>query len=189
MARGTTKKIVVAINKPGRKAATALTSALQEQREEARQTLLKAKGTRSHRAFDIIPNRYSASALELFLVQKGLTEGWSLSTTWGIFSVFKDMWKNAKGETYRGPYHCNEGTGVVTGNPALSAAAQDMMEVLKNNEGAEGGSRNHASAMTIEDMQKLMAWSYSQCPDRIVSHVRQHQENAKIFIAQNKEIK
>ncbi|KAG1720901.1 hypothetical protein EDB19DRAFT_1835760 [Suillus lakei] len=221
MARGTTKKIAAAINKPGQKAATALASALQEQREEARQTLLKAKGTRSQytghlewgrwfltdvveqkrtaqaegthsqadgesdidgysRAFDIIPNRYSASALELFLVQKGLMEGWSLSTMWGIFSAFKDMWKNAtphkyysKGETYCGPYHCDEGTGVVTGNPALSAAAQDMMEVLKNNEGAEGGSRNHALAMTIEDMQKLMAWSYSQCPDGIVSHIRQ----------------
>ncbi|KAG1733448.1 hypothetical protein EDB19DRAFT_1639699 [Suillus lakei] len=214
MARGTTKKIAAAVNKPGRKAATALASALQEQREEARQTLLKVKGTRSQYTghleqgrrfltdiveqkrtaqaegthsqadgesdidgysctFNIIPNRYSASALELFLVQKGLMEGQSLSTTWGIFSVFKDMWKNVKGETYRGPYHCDEGTGVVTGNPALSAAAQDMMEVLKNNEGAEGGSRNHASAMTIEDMQKLMAWSYSQCPDGIVSHVWQ----------------
>lgn len=79
----------------------------------------------------------------------------------------------SKGETYHGPYHCNKGTGVVTGNPALFTAAQDMMEVLKNNEGAEGGSRNHVSAMTIEDMQKLMAWSYSQCPDGIVSHVHQ----------------
>ncbi|KAG2744252.1 hypothetical protein P692DRAFT_20820987 [Suillus brevipes Sb2] len=110
--------------------------------------------------FDIIPNKYLVSALELFLVQKGLTKGWSLSTTWGIFSAFKDMWKNVKGKTYRSPYHCDKGTGVVTGNPALSAAAQDMMEVLKNNEGAKGGSRNHASAMTIEDVQKLMAWSY-----------------------------
>ncbi|KAG1778323.1 hypothetical protein EV702DRAFT_1044634 [Suillus placidus] len=226
MAWGTTKKIAAALNKPGQKAATASASALQEQHEEARQTLLKAKGTRSQytshlergrrlladiieqkrtaqaegthsqadgesdidaysHAFDIIPNRYSASALELFLVQKGLTEGWSLSTTWGIFSAFKDMWKNVKGETYRGPYHCDEGTGVVTGNPALSAAAQDMMEVLKNNEGAEGGSRNHASAMTIEDMQKLMAWSYSQCPDGIVSHIRQSVEGRSILDVAN----
>lgn len=51
-----------------------------------------------------------------------------------------------------------------------------MMEVLKNNEGAKGGSRNHASAMTIEDVQKLMAWSYGQCPDGIVSHIRQSVE-------------
>jgi len=66
---------------------------------------------------------------------------------------------------------------VVTGNPALSAAAQDMMEVLKNNEGTKGGSRNHASAMTIKDMQKLMVWSYSQCPDGIVSHICQSIES------------
>ncbi|KAG1884318.1 hypothetical protein F4604DRAFT_1676968 [Suillus subluteus] len=63
----------------------------------------------------------------------------------------------SKGETYHGPYHCDEDTGVVTGNPALSAAIQDMIEVLKNNKGAEEGSRNYVSAMTIKDMQKLMA--------------------------------
>lgn len=74
----------------------------------------------------------------------------------------------SQGETYRGPYHFDPATGIVTGNPAHSAAAQDMMEVLKNNEGAEGSSRNHASAMTIEDMQKIMAWSHKQCPDELI---------------------
>jgi hypothetical protein len=48
-----------------------------------------------------------------------------------------------------------------------------MMEILKNNEGAEGGMRNHASAMTIEDMRKLMSWSYGQCPDELVSQIYQ----------------
>jgi hypothetical protein len=46
MARGTTKKITAAANKPGRKAPTASALALQKQCEEAQQTLLKAKGTR-----------------------------------------------------------------------------------------------------------------------------------------------
>jgi hypothetical protein len=32
--------------------------------------------------------------LELFLVQKGLMEARSLSTTWGVFSAFNDLWKN-----------------------------------------------------------------------------------------------
>ncbi|KAG1779265.1 hypothetical protein EV702DRAFT_966351 [Suillus placidus] len=219
MGRGTTKKITVSIKNPGQKVATASTSTLEVQREEARQSLLKAKGTwsqysghldRGHRflrdvveqkhkartdsisarslapefdsdediktyshAFDPIPNRYSTPALELFLVQKGLTEGRGISTTWGVFSAFKDLWWNVKGETFRGPYHCNEATGVVTGNPALSAAVQDMMEILKNNEGAEGGMRNHASAMTIEDMRKLMSWSYDQCSDELVSRIYQ----------------
>ncbi|KAG0700237.1 hypothetical protein DFH29DRAFT_876759 [Suillus ampliporus] len=192
MARGTTKKITSAVKKSAKgKATTALASALMAQREEARWTLLKAKGTRSQydghlvrgrrfladvveqkktarsdgthtqadgelididaysHAFDDTPNRYSASVLKLFLVQKGLTEARSLSTMWGVFSAFNDQ--------------------VVTGNPAQSAAVQDMMEVLKNNEGAEGGSRNHASAMTIEDMRKVMAWSYKQCPDELIS--------------------
>ncbi|KAG1895005.1 uncharacterized protein F5891DRAFT_984589 [Suillus fuscotomentosus] len=219
MGRGTTKNITASVKNPGRKVATASTSTLEVQWEEARQSLLKAKGMRSQysghldrdrrflrdvveqkckahtdstsaqslapecdsdedietysHAFDPIPNRYSAPALELFLVQKGLTEGRGISTTWGVFSAFKDLWWNVKGETFRRPYHCNEVTGVVTGNPALSAAVQDMMEILKNNEGAEGGTRNHASAMTIEDMQKLMSWSYDQCPDKLVSQIYQ----------------
>ncbi|KAG1783677.1 hypothetical protein EV702DRAFT_1190702 [Suillus placidus] len=185
------------------------------QREEAQQTLLKAKGTRSQYdghlvqgrrfladvveqkktalvngaqaddklididtysyAFDDIPNKYSSSMLELFLVQKGLMEARSLSTTWGVFSAFNDLWKNAHDfafvtwETYRGPYHFDPATGIVMGNPAQSAAVQDMMEVLKNNEGAEGGNRNHASAMMIKDMRKIMAWSYKQCPYKLIS--------------------
>lgn len=140
MGCGTTKKITASIKNPGRKAATASTSALEVQREEARQSLLKAKGTRSQysghldrgrrflrdvveqkykartdsisaqslapefdsdedietysHAFDPIPNRYSAPALELFLVQKGLMEGRGISTTWGVFSAFKDLWWN-----------------------------------------------------------------------------------------------
>jgi hypothetical protein len=47
MARSTTKKIAAAVNQPGWKAATASALALQEQCEEARQTLLKAKATQS----------------------------------------------------------------------------------------------------------------------------------------------
>ncbi|OJA14255.1 hypothetical protein AZE42_10491 [Rhizopogon vesiculosus] len=146
--------------------------------------------TKEGHTFDAIPNKFSASALELFLVQKELTEGRSLSTTWGIFSAFKDLWKNAKGETYHGLYHYEEATAVVTGNLALSAAVQDMMEVLKNNKGAEGGSRNHASAMTIEDMRKLMTWSYRQCSDEAVGHIfqgvhaRSTLEVAELILAQ-----
>ncbi|KAG1888558.1 hypothetical protein F4604DRAFT_2023940 [Suillus subluteus] len=33
----------------------------------------------------------------------------------------------------------------------------------------ESECRNHASAMTIEDMRKIMAWSYKQCPDELIS--------------------
>ncbi|KAG1837085.1 hypothetical protein F4604DRAFT_1692457 [Suillus subluteus] len=193
MARGTTKKIAAAINKPGQKAATASASALQEQREEARQTLLKAKGTRlqyaSHlewgRRFlvDILSigtravpcpegidggTEFEHNVGHLLRIQGYVEECIRLIYFCACVRGLRTLRKYySKGETYHGPYHCDEGTGVVTGNPALSVAAQDMMEVLKNNEGAEGGSRNHALAMTVEDMQKLMAWSYSQCPDGI----------------------
>ncbi|KAG1727584.1 uncharacterized protein EDB91DRAFT_1253846 [Suillus paluster] len=187
MAWGITKKITSAVKKLAKgKATTASASALMAQREEARQTLLKAKGMRSQydghlvqgcrfladmvkqkktahtdgthtqangelvdidaysHAFNNTPNRYSASMLELFLVQKGLMEARSLST----------MWEELPREDLPRAVPLQFSDRVVTGNPAQSAAMQDMMEVLKNNEGAEGGSRNHASAMTIEDMWK-----------------------------------
>ena len=46
------------------------------------------------RAFDKPPNKYSVSALELFLVQKCCTEELSPSTAAGIHGAFCDYWDN-----------------------------------------------------------------------------------------------
>jgi hypothetical protein len=39
-----------------------------------------------------------------------------------------------------------------------------MMKTVKNKCGAEGGARNHAQALTIEDMMKIVNTSEKQCP-------------------------
>ena len=46
------------------------------------------------KAFDNPPNKYSVSALELFLVQKCCTERLSPSTAVGIHGAFCDYWDN-----------------------------------------------------------------------------------------------
>lgn len=44
------------------------------------------------KAFDNPPNKHSVYALELFLVQKCMTEGWGKSTGEGIHGAFAKYW-------------------------------------------------------------------------------------------------
>jgi hypothetical protein len=139
------------------------------------------------RAFNKIPNHYSATALELFIVQKCLTEGKGESTAVSIHAAFARQWDQAcvlpfhsmssiqfwfhsSGDKYRGPYSLDEGTNKVSGNPARSAMIQDLLKTIKNKCGAEGDARNHAKAMTIEDMETLMNWSEGCVPNRMADH-------------------
>jgi hypothetical protein len=46
------------------------------------------------KAFENPPNKYSVSAMELFLVQKCCTEALSPSTAFGIQGAFCDYWDN-----------------------------------------------------------------------------------------------
>jgi hypothetical protein len=139
-------------------------------------------------AFNKIPNHYSATALELFIVQKCLTEGKGESTAVSIHAAFARQWDQAcvlpfhsiystiqfwfrsSGDKYRGPYSLDEGTNKVSGNPARSAMIQDLLKTIKNKCGAEGDARNHAKAMTIEDMETLMNWSEGCVPNRMADH-------------------
>ena len=48
------------------------------------------------------------------------------------------------------------------GNPAKSAAVEDMLDACKNKDGE--GERRHSRAMSIEDMQKLHNNHLKNCP-------------------------
>jgi hypothetical protein len=63
------------------------------------------------------------------------------------------------GDKYRGAYSLDEATGTVKGNPARSATVQDLLKAIKNRDKANGGTRNHAEAMNIDEMKKMMDWS------------------------------
>ena len=60
---------------------------------------------------------------------------------------------------YCGAYSLDEATGTVKGNPARSATVQDILKAVKNRDKVNGSTRNHAEAMSIDEMKKLMDWS------------------------------
>lgn len=46
------------------------------------------------KAFDDVPNKYSAYALEMLLTEKCLHEGKSVSTAQSVYSAIKNHWEN-----------------------------------------------------------------------------------------------
>jgi hypothetical protein len=66
-------------------------------------------------------------------------------------------------EKFRGPYKLDELTGNVTGNPARAACIEDIMKTIKNKCGADGGHRNHAEAMKIDDMRRVIKMLEEKC--------------------------
>ncbi|TCD60050.1 hypothetical protein EIP91_010837, partial [Steccherinum ochraceum] len=118
------------------------------------------------KAFDNPPNRYSTFVLELFIAQKVFEEGLKPGTGISIYSAFKKYWDmmDSRGK-FRGPYQCDEVTGTVTGNPADSAEVQDLYRTLQNSKkSGMGGFRDHAEAITIEALRKIMTWSEELVP-------------------------
>ncbi len=112
--------------------------------------------------------------LYLFCIKKVLGNDVSLSSNINAIGLWVHPASQTKtlipvcrdNDTYRGSYRYNASTDTVTGNPASSARVQDMLQALKNKSRANGaGGRNHAEAMLIEDLRKLLDWSTSQCPN------------------------
>jgi len=106
------------------------------------------------KAFDNPPNRYSAAALEFFLVQKVFTEELSKSYAEGIQGAFADCRDE---QTYAGAYVLDKATGNITGCPARAPAIHDLMKAVKTRAGTQGAAatRKHAEAMSLEDHQAL----------------------------------
>ncbi|KAJ7097829.1 hypothetical protein B0H15DRAFT_773173 [Mycena belliarum] len=117
-------------------------------------------------AFDGPPNKHSAYALELYLTQKCVVEGYGKSTAEGIHGAFAKYWDGMPGGKYTGAYSYDEDTGRVSGNPARAPEIQSFVKCIKNKARVKGAAatRHHAEATTIEDMQKLMQWSALECP-------------------------
>ncbi|KAF9064776.1 hypothetical protein BDP27DRAFT_1425442 [Rhodocollybia butyracea] len=122
-------------------------------------------------AFDNPPNKWSSKALELILIQKCIHEGCGKSTMDGMHAAYAKRWDEMDGEKYAGEsYHCDEKT------------------VIKTREAAKGveATRNHAEAMTVEDIKAMIAWSENVCPksavDLVLSGSDQNAEHAMLVI-------
>ncbi|KAJ3525976.1 hypothetical protein NM688_g8320 [Phlebia brevispora] len=119
-------------------------------------------------AFDEPPNHYSPYTLELFLAEKCLQQGCKGSLCDQIHAAFKDYWKKMADGRYRGPWSSDPETGKVSGNPADSPQVEELMRTIKNKMRAAGVIRDHAEAMKIEHLRKMMDWSYEQCSQQAV---------------------
>jgi hypothetical protein len=71
----------------------------------------------------------------------------------------------SRGDLYRTDnYSLDPITGIVTGNPTKSNIIADIMTTIRNKKVAEGGMRNHADAITIDQMKLIFEWSESVVP-------------------------
>ncbi|KAJ7202670.1 hypothetical protein C8J57DRAFT_1622701 [Mycena rebaudengoi] len=112
------------------------------------------------------PNRHSVYALELVLTQKCGVEGHGKSTAEGIHGAFAKYWDELAGGKYAGVYSYKEDTDTVRGCPARAPEIQSFVKCIKTKARVKGAAatRHHAEAMTIEEIQKIIQWSESQCP-------------------------
>jgi len=64
-----------------------------------------------------------------------------------------------------------EKTGTVHGCPAQAPAIVAVLNAVKTRSKKKGHSatHNHAEAMTIKELQKLMQWSKETCPDELLT--------------------
>ena len=64
-------------------------------------------------------------------------------------------------------------TGEVRGCPARAPAVRSVVEAVKIRARSKGASaaRNHAEAMTVEEIQKIMRWSETQCSNERLTSV------------------
>ena len=78
---------------------------------------------------------------------------------------------NRDGDTYDGPYMLDKKTRIIRGCPAQALAVVAVLNAVKMRSKKKGYSvtRNHAEAMSIKELQKLMWWSKETCPDELLT--------------------
>ncbi|KAJ7938789.1 hypothetical protein B0H13DRAFT_1851373 [Mycena leptocephala] len=118
------------------------------------------------KVFSKPPNKYSTTALEMFITQKCLVEKLKKSTAEGIHGAFAKYWDTIDGDKYSGEYRYNEERDKVTGCPARSGIVASLGKIIKIRDTEKGAAatRNHAEAISAEDMKIIQDWSESICP-------------------------
>ena len=74
--------------------------------------------------------------------------------------------KFRQGDKYRDRWRYDEVKKEWVGNPAKSAAVEDMLDACKNKDGE--GDRKHSRAISIEDMRKLHNNHLKNCPPAVI---------------------
>ncbi|TRM70318.1 hypothetical protein BD626DRAFT_563974 [Schizophyllum amplum] len=117
------------------------------------------------------PNELSSRAIELFLTKKCIDEGCRHQTAESIAAAFCRYYDNLDGTKYAGEYKYNSGSKEVLGCPARASHVKAFITMIKNRDNAKGASatRNHAEAMTLEDLTVIMRRSEEQWPSYLVN--------------------
>ena len=70
------------------------------------------------------------------------------------------------GNRYAGEYHCDREANVVRGCPARAQNVRAVLKNIKNRDGTKGSAATcqHAEAMSLDDLNRMMEWSESVCP-------------------------
>ena len=151
------------------------------------------------KAFSGKPNKHSHQALSLFISFKCFHENLGKGTGEQIHAAFKKHWSQlyirnyhpccsqliwliSDDDTYWGPWHYNERNDRWEGNPADSAEVTDTLKAVKHKSGAEGGDRKHSLAMTKEYMERVLKWSESQCPTKMIEHLAKEGQNRELSV-------
>ena len=69
------------------------------------------------------------------------------------------------GDEYHVPWHYNAVLQRWDGNPATSGDVREVIKSVKNKQSADGVDREHSAAMKREDVDKILAWAMSDCPE------------------------
>ena len=71
---------------------------------------------------------------------------------------------------YAGKYLYDDPTGEVIGCPARAPAVEKVVKAIKTKSRVKGSSatRQHAEAMTIEELNYVVAWSEGQCSSHLL---------------------
>ncbi|KAJ6480027.1 hypothetical protein C8R47DRAFT_1186705 [Mycena vitilis] len=109
---------------------------------------------------------HSAAALEMFITQKCIVEMLGKSTADGIHGAYAKFWDTMDGDKYAGEYQYDEENDKVKGCPARAGIVASLVKIIKIRDKAKGAAatRNHAEAISAEDMKIMMDWSESVCP-------------------------
>lgn len=75
-------------------------------------------------------------------------------------------------DRYRGDFQVDLQTLEVTGNPANAPSIKDLRHSINNRDKSNNNPRGHAEALRYQDLRQLMDWSYSVCPDDLVSNLK-----------------
>ncbi|KAF8514460.1 hypothetical protein BU17DRAFT_68392 [Hysterangium stoloniferum] len=122
-------------------------------------------------AFNNIPTQASPWILGLFIAYKCFTQKTKVTTAWQIHAAFKQVWETVDPNgRWSGPWRWDHEKGTGCGNPANSRDVERIIDAIKRRDGNEG-SRSHSTAMTKQDMDKIIQWSNQLCPDSMLEEL------------------